>query len=138
MARSSVATGCHRRVDTVVSWVPGSAQLQSLGGSLHARTRTDRAGLALGSRADGRTHVVGGGHDGLGHRVGGVVEATGDVGPREAGEGARAVAGPRDEGQIVDVDEREAHLARGRSGDCLLYTSPSPRDGLLSRMPSSA
>ena len=25
-----------------------------------------------------------------------------------------------------------------RIGDCLLYTSPSPRDGLLSRMPSSA
>ena len=25
-----------------------------------------------------------------------------------------------------------------RSSDCLLYTSPSPRDGLLSRMPSSA
>ena len=25
-----------------------------------------------------------------------------------------------------------------RLGDCLLYTSPSPRDGLLSRMPSSA
>ena len=24
------------------------------------------------------------------------------------------------------------------SGACLLYTSPSPRDGLLSRMPSSA
>ena len=29
---------------------------------------------------------------------------------------------------------------RGKRGDyrCLLYTSPSPRDGLLSRMPSSA
>ena len=26
----------------------------------------------------------------------------------------------------------------GGSGPCLLYTSPSPRDGLLSRMPSSA
>ena len=26
----------------------------------------------------------------------------------------------------------------GLSKDCLLYTSPSPRDGLLSRMPSSA
>ena len=26
----------------------------------------------------------------------------------------------------------------GRLKDCLLYTSPSPRDGLLSRMPSSA
>ena len=25
-----------------------------------------------------------------------------------------------------------------RKKDCLLYTSPSPRDGLLSRMPSSA
>ena len=24
------------------------------------------------------------------------------------------------------------------AGNCLLYTSPSPRDGLLSRMPSSA
>ena len=26
----------------------------------------------------------------------------------------------------------------GKSFTCLLYTSPSPRDGLLSRMPSSA
>ena len=26
----------------------------------------------------------------------------------------------------------------GQSSSCLLYTSPSPRDGLLSRMPSSA
>ena len=26
----------------------------------------------------------------------------------------------------------------GLYNDCLLYTSPSPRDGLLSRMPSSA
>ena len=29
-------------------------------------------------------------------------------------------------------------LAITEAGDCLLYTSPSPRDGLLSRMPSSA
>ena len=29
-------------------------------------------------------------------------------------------------------------LLLGESGTCLLYTSPSPRDGLLSRMPSSA
>ena len=27
---------------------------------------------------------------------------------------------------------------QGQQGGCLLYTSPSPRDGLLSRMPSSA
>ena len=31
------------------------------------------------------------------------------------------------------------HLIDGTTAkDCLLYTSPSPRDGLLSRMPSSA
>ena len=34
-----------------------------------------------------------------------------------------------DKGIIIKID---------RSKDCLLYTSPSPRDGLLSRMPSSA
>ena len=28
--------------------------------------------------------------------------------------------------------------AIAHKGSCLLYTSPSPRDGLLSRMPSSA
>ena len=31
-----------------------------------------------------------------------------------------------------------AGYTRGQIYDCLLYTSPSPRDGLLSRMPSSA
>ena len=29
-------------------------------------------------------------------------------------------------------------LKKGNAYNCLLYTSPSPRDGLLSRMPSSA
>ena len=32
---------------------------------------------------------------------------------------------------LVDLDGNKL-------SDCLLYTSPSPRDGLLSRMPSSA
>ena len=32
--------------------------------------------------------------------------------------------------------EKEESVKRSRG--CLLYTSPSPRDGLLSRMPSSA
>ena len=31
-----------------------------------------------------------------------------------------------------------AVIASFVSNNCLLYTSPSPRDGLLSRMPSSA
>ena len=46
-------------------------------------------------------------------------------------------------GDVVLFDVMEG-LAKGKALDiaqstsCLLYTSPSPRDGLLSRMPSSA
>ena len=35
-------------------------------------------------------------------------------------------------------ESTRANYARGEDTYCLLYTSPSPRDGLLSRMPSSA
>ena len=41
-------------------------------------------------------------------------------------------------GKVEIVDQE---LIEGENVDvviCLLYTSPSPRDGLLSRMPSSA
>ena len=38
----------------------------------------------------------------------------------------------------VGVDERPKESWEGSPKVCLLYTSPSPRDGLLSRMPSSA
>ena len=43
----------------------------------------------------------------------------------------------------IDGDFENAITAEGLSktyqaSGCLLYTSPSPRDGLLSRMPSSA
>ena len=44
-------------------------------------------------------------------------------------------------GQIEKIDIKRESLMGGMScGEvsCLLYTSPSPRDGLLSRMPSSA
>ena len=40
------------------------------------------------------------------------------------------------EGQPIRSDGPETHLAK--VGTCLLYTSPSPRDATLSRMPSSA
>ena len=43
----------------------------------------------------------------------------------------RVLAGDR-----VTVEMTPYDLTKGRI--CLLYTSPSPRDGLLSRMPSSA
>ena len=34
--------------------------------------------------------------------------------------------------------ERQRHASDAQSLDCLLYTSPSPRDNTTSRMPSSA
>ena len=39
---------------------------------------------------------------------------------------------------IVQQSMIEAHQSFQQFNGCLLYTSPSPRDGLLSRMPSSA
>ena len=38
----------------------------------------------------------------------------------------------------VVVDTSGETASYGAAAACLLYTSPSPRDGLLSRMPSSA
>ena len=39
---------------------------------------------------------------------------------------------------LIDQCQAAAGLSLGEYTACLLYTSPSPRDGLLSRMPSSA
>ena len=45
----------------------------------------------------------------------------------------------RQDDDITDMESMEDDLIfLGMVGICLLYTSPSPRDGLLSRMPSSA
>ena len=55
------------------------------------------------------------------------------------------LASPKAGAKIIDVsDDFFAKCDRMLNDtdplfiDCLLYTSPSPRDGLLSRMPSSA
>ena len=45
---------------------------------------------------------------------------------------ARAIIGKR------EGDEVEFQAPGGKKEYCLLYTSPSPRDATLSRMPSSA
>ena len=44
----------------------------------------------------------------------------------------------QDEFATGSQNKAEAAQKAGKFKDCLLYTSPSPRDGLLSRMPSSA
>ena len=40
--------------------------------------------------------------------------------------------------QTLQAQQQQARKRRGLYSDCLLYTSPSPRDATLSRMPSSA
>ena len=40
--------------------------------------------------------------------------------------------------KLMLANNLEIDRARDQACVCLLYTSPSPRDGLLSRMPSSA
>ena len=61
--------------------------------------------------------------------------------------GLRAEEAARDEIDGVAITEHlewQPHISdiphpdRNRAYDCLLYTSPSPRDATLSRMPSSA
>ena len=41
-------------------------------------------------------------------------------------------------GRHINKELSNIYLVQDESEACLLYTSPSPRDGLLSRMPSSA
>ena len=61
---------------------------------------------------------------------------------RAAGHVRRAAADSASGANRLRARPREArgdgHGRPGRGRPCLLYTSPSPRDGLLSRMPSSA
>ena len=48
---------------------------------------------------------------------------------------------PMADGPIIQESSKialKSKLSTKQSLSCLLYTSPSPRDGLLSRMPSSA
>ena len=52
--------------------------------------------------------------------------------PQEASGGSSTLAGLTDTDTTTNAPQASDVLT------CLLYTSPSPRDGLLSRMPSSA
>ena len=45
---------------------------------------------------------------------------------------------PKAKKTIEKIKEKEEKLVSEQAPPCLLYTSPSPRDATLSRMPSSA
>ena len=80
---------------------------------------------------EGRSAIVTGGGRGIGEAICGEL----------ANAGASVIVA--DTGGTIDGSGEDATLAATvakKCGNraCLLYTSPSPRDGLLSRMPSSA
>ena len=47
-------------------------------------------------------------------------------------------SGTPPQGPEFTYEYQQPIMAQHNANGCLLYTSPSPRDGLLSRMPSSA
>ena len=64
--------------------------------------------------------------------------AAADAAEAEPVEEAPAEEAPAEEAPAEEAPAEEAPAEEAPAEDCLLYTSPSPRDGLLSRMPSSA
>ena len=95
---------------------PGTSQAETS----HARlaqgarsARTDRNRRRLSTRRAGRR------------------DRPASIGPPLSDAAAAAFIPPR-------TDDRGGDGAKRCQNPCLLYTSPSPRDGLLSRMPSSA
>ena len=63
------------------------------------------------------------------------IEAIGDeTRPKQYGIAMQSNQAPISVKTLLEGDPGNIHMAAA----CLLYTSPSPRDGLLSRMPSSA
>ena len=50
----------------------------------------------------------------------------------------QAIASDQNKFRELSIEHSQLSPVNDKYKDCLLYTSPSPRDGLLSRMPSSA
>ena len=68
----------------------------------------------------------------------GACPIVGNLTPVELAPGECQIGGQLTENGVLTSDQTWFLEGALQVGTCLLYTSPSPRDGLLSRMPSSA
>ena len=110
---------CHYTLSWKEGEKPGKAeQMKAVGESLQALKMEDRQALVVAHKDGKCAHV---------HVIVNRVSV-------EDGRAATLSRSKRDLSRWAERWEKE----RGRPQCCLLYTSPSPRDGLLSRMPSSA
>ena len=99
-------------------WGDPEGSLSGGTGVLRASTSVRGDGLR-GMRLEGEEEEAGGSSEASGRRLSGAMDFGLTGGP------------------YAQVPHRP-EASTGGTGTCLLYTSPSPRDGLLSRMPSSA
>ena len=102
--------------------------------------------VAFAVEADFHVSPIEGGGGGPIGQIGGEHLGTDDVVEQNVGKaveceqilcGGIECGGQGDEGVVGRCEDGERTFT-GEGFSCLLYTSPSPRDGLLSRMPSSA
>ena len=111
-------SGTTEKLGFVVKDASGNESVSVAGGAKTSSTsRVDKASAGIPS---GATAVIHGHIDGVSDGL------IGDAQPLTKGL------------PNVTVSEGRAGVRELVGGSCLLYTSPSPRDGLLSRMPSSA
>ena len=128
--------------------IQGAKKLANIGGFVSGSALLDRRKQVqkLSSGAQSLDELLGGGFE-----TQSICEVFGEFGSGKTQIGHQLAVNtllPVDQGGLggevfyIDTEdtfrpERIAQMANG-IGICLLYTSPSPRDGLLSRMPSSA
>ena len=118
--------GCGKsNVADAITWVMGEQSAKSL--------RGDRMEDIIFSGSDARKPTA---TAEVRLRFTGVVKHVATPAANEPADHGRELS----DGQALHDGEEIQALERGNGhvNGCLLYTSPSPRDGLLSRMPSSA
>ena len=116
--------GGNRRGRTrIYAWNSGTSRWDQRGNDINGESNTDYSGSAVSISDDGSVVAIG------------AISNNGGGNGNESGH-TRIFAWDGND-WVQRGSDLDGEASNDNSG-CLLYTSPSPRDGLLSRMPSSA